>query len=114
MPDADYQTVDFQPIINFDASTLTGTYTKITPTGGFTTTLKCIFGYNSSTSLILLSTDGVTDRFYIPPSSAEVFDLQTNADGYGGTVGLKQLKKGSDLWARTSSNTSRLLVGGFN
>lgn len=111
---ADNQTVDFQPLINFDASSLTGSYQKITPTGGFTTSLKCIFGYNSSTSLIFLSTDGVTDRFYIPPSSAEVFDLQTNADGYGGRVGLKQLKIGQDLWAKTTSATDRLVIGGFN
>lgn len=110
----DNQTVDFQPLINFDASTLTGSYQKITPTGGFTTSLKCLFCYNSTTSLIFLSTDGVTDRFFIPPGTAEVLDLQTNADGYGGTIGLKQLKIGQDIWAKTTSGTDRLVMGGFN
>lgn len=106
--------VQFQALINFDASTLTGTYTKITPTGGCTTALKCIFCYNSSSNLIFLSKDGVTDHFYIPPSSAEVFDLQTNASGSGSNTGFKQIAKGTDLWAKTTSNTSRLVVGGFN
>jgi hypothetical protein len=102
----DYNSLERETIINFDASTLTGTYQKISGSG-FTNPGKAFKIYNSSSSLVALSSNG------IPPTSLFIFDIQTNADGTGGRQGVWQLKKGEDIYARTISNTDRLLVASY-
>ena len=107
-----FNTARFLPLINFDASTLTGSYQLVTPEGGFAQAVRIPLIYNSSTSLILFSTDGVTDRFFIPPSTTMVIDLQTNNAGWDRCPGYFMLRQHEELYARTSSNTSRLLIAG--
>lgn len=108
-----YQTTRFLTLINFDASTLNGTYQLITPAGGFAQAVRIPFMYNSSSSLILFSTDGATDHFFIPPAAAQIFDLQTNNTGYSPGTGYYMLAQRTELYAKTTSGTDRLLIAGM-
>jgi len=108
----DYNSLERETIINFDASTLTGSYQKISGSG-FTNPGKAFKIYNSSSSLVALSSNGIDDHDFVPPTSLFIFDIQTNADGTGGRQGVWQLKKGEDIYARTISNTDRLLVASY-
>lgn len=100
--------VDFETLVNFDASTLTGSYQLISSASE--NPARTIFIYNTSTSLILFSLDGSTDKWFCPPSSGVAFDCQANADTTVGKVGHYMLRKGQALYAKTSSATDRLLI----
>ena len=112
MTSTNYNTVEREDLINFDASTLNASY-QIISGAGSQNPAKAFKIYNSSTSLIILSSDGVNDHDFIPPSSVFIFDVQANADGSGGKVGVWQIQKGEPIYAKTSSNTDRLLVASY-
>ena len=101
--------VQFNSLTNFDASTLTGTYQSINGTGT-SGPAKAFKFYNSSTSLVVLSFDGTTDHDFVPPGSAFVFDGQANNEGSGGKRGHYFLSKGQIVYAKTSSDTDRLIM----
>lgn len=94
-------------LVNFDASTLTGTYQVIiTATDDPAIAFKV---GNTSDNLILFSYDGTTDHDFIQPGSAFIFDSQANAVPTASAPGRKMLKAGQKVWAKTSSATDRLL-----
>jgi hypothetical protein len=99
-------------LTNFDASTLNGTYQAINGTGTAKPLISFKF-YNSSTSLVIISYDGVNDHDFVPPGSSFIFDAQTNAEPDASSEGLKLLPEGTVVYAKTSSNTSRLLMAGY-
>ena len=109
---ADDPKLSFDTLVNFDASTLTGTFQVINGSGTGAP-LKAFKFYNSSTSLIILSFNGVDDHDFVPPGGTYIFDAQSNADGYGGSDGHKQLAKITQVSAKTSSNTDRLIMAGY-
>jgi len=103
----------FEPLVNFDASTLTGTYQAVNGSG-FIDPLNIIKIYNSSTSLVLLSTDGATDEDFVPPGGTFIIDVEANADDNGQGVGHWSVPKGTVIYAKTSSNTDRLIIAGYH
>ena len=101
--------IQFNTLTNFDASTLTGTYQAINGSGT-EEPAKAFKFYNSSTSLVIISFDGINDHDFVPPGSAFVFDGQANNTGSGGKTGRFFLSKGQIVYAKTSSNTDRLIM----
>ena len=111
---ADSNRLEFETLVNFDASTLTGTFQAINGTGS-TNPFIAFKIYNSSTSLVILSYDGVTEHDFVPPGSWFIFDAETNADGWGdGSGGHKSLPVGTIVYAKNSSNTDRLMMVGYH
>jgi len=111
---ADENRLGFETLVNFDASTLTGTFQAINGTG---TTDPCISFkfYNSSTSLVIFSYDGVTEHDFVLPGGTFIFEAEANADGWGnGAGGHKSLHAGTIVSAKTSSNTDRLIMVGYH
>lgn len=104
--------LEFEDLVNFDASTLTGTYQAINGTGTSDACIAFKF-YNSSSSLVILSYDGVNDHDFVTPGGAFIFDAEANADGWGGSGGHKELHAGTIVYAKTSSNTDRLIMVGY-
>ena len=100
----------FETLTNFDASTLTASYAPINALSGTVNEGAAFKFYNSSTSLIIISYDGVLDHDFIPPGSAFIFDAQSNSAGEGGSGGYKKLGAGTVVYAKTSSNTDRLMM----
>ena len=100
------------PLTNFDASTLNGTYQAINGTGT-EEPINAFKFYNSSSSLIIISYDGVTDHDFVPPSSIFIYDAQSNAEGVQNALGKKALRKLTVVYAKTSSDTDRLLMAGW-
>lgn len=96
-------------LVNFDASTLTGSYQIINGSGTEEAAIAFKF-YNSSSSLILISYDGTNNHDFCPPGGTFIFDSQSNGGGYQGMVQIKRLPKGQQVWAKTSSNTDRLIM----
>lgn len=96
-------------MINFDASTLTGTHQVINAANTAEAAFMVKF-YNSSTSLIALSFDGVNDNDFVPPGGAFILDIQGNADTDSGQPNHYQLKKGQLIYARTITAADRLLM----
>ena len=106
---AESNRVEFE-LDNFDASTLNGTYQAINGTGTTDAAIAFKF-YNSSTSLVILSTNAVDDHDFVPPGGTFIFDAETNSSGSGnGAGGHKNLPVGTVWYAKTSSNTDRLLL----
>ena len=100
-------------LVNFDASTLNASFQQIngTPTSDPCVAFKF---YNSSANLVILSYDGVTDHDFVPPGGSFVLDCETNAEGFGdGAGGHKSLPAGTKVFAKTSSNTDRLIFVGY-
>jgi len=104
--------LEFEPLVNFDASTLTGTYQVING-AGTTNPLIAFKFYNSSSNLIILSIDGSTAHDIVPPKSLYIFDAEANEDADGGLSGHKKLAKGTLVYAKTSSDTDRLVMVGY-
>ncbi|NCN42679.1 hypothetical protein GW916_15690 [bacterium] len=104
--------LQFEPLVNFDASTLNGTYQVINGTGT-ENALNIFKFYNSSTSLVLLSFNGTDDHDFVPPGGTYILDVETNADQIGGLDGTKKLPEGQLVYAKTSSNTDRLIFAGY-
>lgn len=101
------------PLINFDASTLTGTYQAIN--AGLPDPLVSFKMYNSSANLVFISNDGINDHDFVPPGGTFIFDSEANADGWGdGNGGHKEVPQGRIWYAKTSSNTDRLIVVGYH
>ena len=104
--------LQFEDISNFDATTLNAAYQAINGSGS-TEPFSIIKFYNSSTSLILISYDGVTDQDFVPPGGSFILDIRANADDIRGTSNHKALKKGTVVYAKTSSNTDRLIMAAY-
>ena len=99
-------------LINFDASTLSGTYQLVGTVGdGGAVVFKV---YNSGASLVFLSLDGTNDHDFVPPGSAYVIDCEANAEGWQGMEGHKSVRPGQRIWAKTSSNTDRLVFATYH
>lgn len=99
-------------LVNFDASTLTGSYQAINGSGTGKPLVAFKF-YNSSTSLVLISYDGTTDHDFVTPGGSFVFDAQSNARGIEGKKGSNVLAEGQVVYAKTTSNTNRLVMAGY-
>lgn len=111
---ADSNRLEFETLVNFDAGTLTGTFQAINGTGS-TNPFIAFKIYNSSTSLVILSYDGVEEHDFVPPGSSFIIDVESNSDGWGdGSGGHKSLPAGTIIHAKTSSNTDRLLLVGYH
>jgi hypothetical protein len=104
--------LQFEDLVNFDASTLTGSYQAINGSGS-STPFSVIKFYNSSSNLIIISYDGVTDQDFVPPGGSFILDIRANADDIRGTSNHKALKKGTVVYAKTSSNTDRLIMAAY-
>ena len=110
---ADENRLTFETLSNFDGSTLTGAFQAINGAG---TVEPCVSFkmYNSGTSLVILSYNGVDEHDFVPPGGTFIFDAEANADGWGnGAGGHKSLHAGTIVYAKTSSNTDRLLFVGY-
>lgn len=106
---AESNRVKFQ-LVNVDVSALTANYQPISVLGLSDAAISFKF-YNSSTNLILLSTNGVDDHDFVPPGGTFIFDAEANSSGWGnGAGGHKNLPEGTLWQAKTSSNTDRLLL----
>lgn len=104
--------LNMETLVNFDASTLNGTFQVINGTGTEEPCIAFKF-YNSSASLVLISYDGVNPHDFVPPGGTFIFDSQTNATPDASRPGLKLLREGQRVWAATSSNTDRLIMAGY-
>ena len=110
---SDENRLGFETLVNFDATTLTANFQAINGTGTTDAFIAFKF-YNSGTSLIIFSYNGVDDHDFVPPGGTFIFDVQTNSDGWGnGSGGHKSLPIGTIVSAKTSSNTDRLLMVGY-
>jgi len=109
---AELNRLEHEVLVNFDAATLTGVY-QIINGSGTAEPLIAFKVYNSSENLIILSYDGTNDHDFVPPGGTFIFDSQANADGFEGIRGYKKLPQGQKVWAKTSSNTNRLLFVGY-
>ena len=101
-------------IVNFDASTLNASFQQINT--GVETSAACIAFkfYNSSSNLIIISYNGVDDHDILPPNSSFIFDSEANSEGFGnGVGGHKSLPAGTKIFAKTSSDTDRLIFVGY-
>lgn len=104
--------LQFEHLVNFDASTLTGAYQAINGAGS-SNPFSVIKFYNSSSNLIIISYDGVNDEDFVPPGGTFILDIRANADMVNGTSNHKGLHKGTIVYAKTSSNTDRLIMASY-
>ena len=110
---ADENRLGFETLINFDASTLTGTFQAINGTGTGEPLVAFKF-YNSGSNLVIFTYNGVDEHDFVPPGGTFIFDVQTNAVGWGNSSsGYKALPAGTVISAKTSSNTDRLVMVGY-
>ncbi len=110
---SDSNRLDFETLINFDASTLTGTFQAINGSGSSDSFIAFKI-YNSSSNLIIFTYNGVDEHDFVPPGGTFIFDAQTNSDSSGNSAaGHKSLPAGTVVSAKTSSNTNRLLMVGY-
>jgi hypothetical protein len=106
----------------FDTATLSGSFQPMNgPTSyliftgeGFQEDIKIMEMYNSSTSLIIISYDGVTRHATMAPGSTKIVDLQANHanfSSYGsGALGGR---KGQIVWGMGTGTAGALYISGY-
>ena len=99
-------------IVNFDASTLNASFQQINAVAGTSDPCVAFKFYNSSANLVILSYNGLDDHDILPPNSSFIFDSEANSDGIG-SGGQKSLPAGTKIFAKTSSDTDRLIFVGY-
>ena len=100
-------------LVNFDASTLNASFQQIngTPTSDPCVAFKF---YNSSSNLVIISYNGVDSHDFVTAGGSFVIDSEANSDGVGnGSGGHKSLPAGTKIFAKTSSDTDRLIFVGY-
>lgn len=101
--------------MEFDPSTLTGTFVVINGPNGFGDTVKIWKMYNPSKTISLeISLDGVTPHDFLPPGGTMIIDCQTNHyDGGSFGAGTLNVAKGQILYGRTAANDTFIQIIGY-
>ncbi len=101
------------PLMTFDTSTLSGSYQAVNPSG-FPLPIKIFKFWNTSSSGITVSYDGVNDHDYYQASGGMILDLQTNHENtsaYGS--GTLNGRAGQVIYVKGSTSAGTLYLVGY-
>lgn len=100
------------PALQFDTTTLSGSFVPINVTG-FADNIKIMTVFNGGAVAVDYSFDGITFAGVWPAGATLIVDLQSNHAETSTGAGTLNGKVGQVIWVRTSLNPTFLTIGGY-